>query len=868
MTARWWYVQMLLFSAMISNDNFDRQIYEETRHTILYDEHQNPVKIVVESWQVQIPVVDGIPYHDQADIYYLKQEFSAHEPASARQTTKPVFQVIKPKIVCNTYAPTQVLHVLQRPDLPKESGPYFHIKPAQHWPTSFEMLSQQEFTALYLKLLNLERIYWHYFHTSPDGVDALLKLSFNNFERKLLSLDIVDEAVFYLLRRYLKKRKWNYSGEKQELEQHVLEALEKRNIKKQREAQKVLQQKLQEERKLAEQELLEEKKRKQAYQKVQEEKRIRYEHESINDWDYCDSLPQDLYDARERALEQTKAEQYASHEKQYDLPAQTLGYLVSENMDMHAYGHFFGTALQHQLHQETCNVFDQVALQTMEHKQPVCFTKQAFLFAQAVYETNKKDWIAVAGAMSDIAQQLAFVAQDMYENPYEYIQVLAQYCDAIGQAVDETILEAMDILAYPDIAMHNLVHLGATIGYAFYRVLDLAATAHVAHIFDDNALAQEAYEKEAQRMKQDLANLQKNIAQQMATMDGPDRVKCITKIGANFFMPPIVSQAFGMHFKGAAASGALGIAESLVIDVGHDAISQIKDLQAVGVASVLAEEEIAAHALSEFAKATATTKKLIPSKPKGASSPKKFKPARRQTRKSEQKKNLPAPLISDICLKQTIAEVTALKEGIIPYTNVILKDRLEAGLKTILEEWNNLSLHSENLNNLMKDLMYESYFNELGQKINVNVINMKHVIHFEYEFVELAQGWQVRFSGGHASGICEFLKRKGLITIIHKEKLPNGCIEYECKEALTGFEFTKTEFPESWSWRKIIESGHEVFRKGIECEGKDNKLIRALCVDGVDISIKIKHHKQGSNIENILPYIETEIKEKIKKGNR
>ncbi len=76
MTARWWHVQMLLFSAMVSNDNFDRQIYEETRHIILYDEHQNPVKIVVESWQVQIPIVDGIPYHDQADIYYLKQEFT------------------------------------------------------------------------------------------------------------------------------------------------------------------------------------------------------------------------------------------------------------------------------------------------------------------------------------------------------------------------------------------------------------------------------------------------------------------------------------------------------------------------------------------------------------------------------------------------------------------------------------------------------------------------------------------------------------------------------------------------------------------------------------------------------------------------
>ncbi len=272
---------------------------------------------------------------------------------------------------------------------------------------------------------------------------------------------------------------------------------------------------------------------------------------------------------------------------------------------------------------------------------------------------------------------------------------------------------------------------------------------------------------------------------------------------------------------------------------------------------MLAEEEIAAHALSEFAKATATTKKLIPSKPKGASSPKKFKPARRQTRKSEQKKNLPAPLISDICLKQMITEVAALEEGIISYTNVILRDRLKASLKTILEEWDNLSLHSEKLNDLMKDLMYESYFNELGQKINVNVINMKHVIHFEYKFAKLAQGWQIRFSGGHAPGICEFLKKKGLITIIHKEKLPNGCIEYKCKEALTGFEFTKTEFPESWSWRKIIESGHEVFRKGIESKTDEGKLIRALCIDGVDMSVIVKHHKQGSNIRNILPYIET-----------
>ncbi len=857
MTARWWYVSMLLFSAIISNDNFNRQIHEETRHTILYDEHKNPIKIVVESWQVQVPIVDGIPYHDQADVYYLKQEFTMQQPASACQTAKPIFQVIKPKIVCNTYAPTQAPCVLQRPDLPKESGFYFQARPAQHWPTSFEMLSQKEFTALYLRLLDFERIYWHYFHMSPDDVDVLLKLSFNSFEQRLLSFDIIDEAVCYLLRRYLKKRKWNYSGEKQELEQHVLEALEKRNTKKQREAQKILQQKLQEERKLAEQELLEEKKRKQAYQKVQEEKRMRYEHESINDWDYCDSLPQDLYDTRQQALEQSKIEQYASYEKDYNLGEQALGYLVSENIDFRNYEHFCGTALQQQFHQEICQTFHQVALQTLYHKQPVNFTKQAFLFAQAAYETNKKDWIAIAGAMSDIAQQLWSIANDMHERPYEYIQVLAygidRYAQAILQGVDETILESMDMLANPDIALHNLVHLGASIGYAFYRVLDLAATAHIAHIFDDNAMAQEAYKKEAQRMKQDLAILQKNIAQQIAETDGPGRVKFITKIGTNFFVPPITANAFGMHFKGAAVSGALGVAEQALFDVAQDAVLA-QDLQAVGVASTVAQQEVSTCAVSKFAKAQETLQKSTASKIKNGSlqSSKKIGPVRKLTQKPAPKPIRPAIAIKAASAKPYLKKISSYKKGIIPYTESVFKNKFAKVLESIVEEWENSC--GQSLKEL-ENLMYRTVLDEKGQTFRINLSNIKHVTHFDYKFFKLPNGWKLQITGGHAPGICKFLQKKGLITIQKTKKLKNGRIKYTCKETATGRIFIKTEFPETWSWRKIAESGWKVFDNGVEKVGEKGISFRALQVDYVKMSVIVKHHEKCSNIENIVPYV-------------
>ena len=137
----------------------------------------------------------------------------------------------------------------------------------------------------------------------------------------------------------------------------------------------------------------------------------------------------------------------------------------------------------------------------------------------------------------------------------------------------------------------------------------------------------------------------------------------------------------------------------------------------------------------------------------------------------------------------------------------------------------------------------------LKKRVNLDI---EHIINYSIEHVENKVTGQldVFIHGGHLAGTAEALEATGLIEIIHKEILANGCIEYNLKNTLTGFHFTKTEFPVHWNYKKLVQNCWNVYESSLSTEVaiSGGKIAKTGVVDNCKIDLIVKAYPNTHNI--------------------
>ena len=293
----------------------------------------------------------------------------------------------------------------------------------------------------------------------------------------------------------------------------------------------------------------------------------------------------------------------------------------------------------------------------------------------------------------------------------------------------------------------------------------------------------------------------------MAESTGPQRVEAITRFGADFVVPGKIIHAVG-GICGAIRSQAKimrtieGVALALGDELGFEEISQ-ELILATEQLEVAAQENIVNNLAAELMEAQVNAPKVI----------------------------MPFRSIEHI-----IKEVKSLG-GIIPF----YMTELHAEVKAILDH----ITHSvkKSFNQELRQRFSRKIMEQNGIKTQVN-LDLDHVVNMEYKFVRNKDlgGYEIRLSGGHLAGSCEALETSGLVTILEKKLLSNGCWEYKLENNITGYQFHKTEFLASWNEEKLIKSCWEVFEQGAEIVSKDSKHIRNGVIDNeFEMSIIVKH---------------------------
>ena len=111
---------------------------------------------------------------------------------------------------------------------------------------------------------------------------------------------------------------------------------------------------------------------------------------------------------RETALRKTKATNYAKHEQNYNLDAQTTDMLQAQGIDHQQFQNLSGTIFQHQLFCEAANCYKKIAKIIFYHGVKHSLLVPSILqLAQASFESTKLEIFDLSIQLNDLADLLA-----------------------------------------------------------------------------------------------------------------------------------------------------------------------------------------------------------------------------------------------------------------------------------------------------------------------------------------------------------------------------------------------------------------------------------------------------------------------------
>lgn len=735
-------------------------------------------------------MIDGMRMEWQKEERVVEKLFPIHNQTKIG-ACDDLLPVEKTKPIVASFHQKQAVPIRPLPTQKQSSKFYTDIRMAPHQATTFESMSNREIVAA----IFYDRYCLTWYHMNSSQKYKMMGLNYKKFEQQLLSdKTLLDWSVWELWNEYKDTRLWNLGNQKGIHEESIRSALENREKDKNQEIEALFAKIAQQEKVKAEQELLqiyrEKRVKKGTFIQIDYEllKRFSKDHEII-----CGEFLQN-YD---QALETSQLQNYEQQDIHYELDNQTRGYLSYKNIDYKEFENFIGTNLQQAYHAQTCKIFkDAARLQSKIFHDSDLLTGACHI-GVAAHEANKQERTAATGALCIIGSKLV-------KYTAESIEITQRYGLAVAEGVIESATDFFHMLANP---FETLCGIGKMI----YFVLDTLALEETAADFshDPKIVAL------AQQRRAEISNGLHLLVEHVQNMDGPARVKAITKFGADFVIPGKITSACARLLGGVCVQAReLRKIENVMSILWEDLrAEQAFEFAAQGAGKIVHEEGAFTEILTEFFE------------------------AENQLSKASQ---IPRSL------KTIVNEIRNVHNGVIPFDRIDLYEEVNLILKEIMAK----------INKPISKSVRQKYISRFIDNKNVQM-NWEHVTSCGFNLNKRNNKgfFEILLEINHESGVCALLQEAGIVKIKKMEKLPNGCCKYLLENSFNGKIFEKTEFPLGWSFEKIMESGWNIYEKSSLAFDidRDGKISKVASIDNVLIKIIATNHATDCNIITIYP---------------
>ncbi len=601
---------------------------------------------------------------------------------------------------------------------------------------------------------------------------------------------------------------------------------------------------------------------------------------------------QEIWQGREQALLATEHNHCAKSLKSYAFDQQTMGYCMHQQIDYHVYEQFDGTQLQHQFHQEMCQIFkDAAQLQwSLPCQRPLVYvaTQCAQLShfynqEQSTFETGGlliigkgcitleilvgglsktalRSVIGLFHVLNGIAHTLqastcALFDTYIAQTSSDMMGVIAQRADRfldqddqhyrlIQQAKKDMDEQALQCCEKIVATMHS-------IGVSIQQLLDgmlLNVTADATKVLAQRAQRSITdpekvanilltHQYIAQRQAQNPLSIEYQ-KQQFLALAPEEKVATVGKLFADFFVTPELYAA--------------GIAK--MYEAGATIASSINDFKNFPSEEILIQAENVALAISQeaaVAQEVSIQEQLSEEIINGMQT---FF----QVANNTPVPTGPPPIPTTV---QEVRELFANSEYVIHTKDGEILLSPQAPFFEEVKKQIRKILNKE-AKTIQKEIDLGCYTEYVQQDIvwhNVSrpcEMETTHAIKTQIEMVMYdSKGCIPKYTGGHFAGTCQRLEDAGLVKILGKRSLGNGVIEYKLQCTFSKVTYLKTEFAPSWTIPDIFKAGWQAARYGAENITIDGVIFNHLQVHGVDISAAFRIDRDGLLHIKVFPYI-------------
>lgn len=559
----------------------EMQNYEKVTHDIIYNDQGGVTRVELWASRVQVPVIDGCVWWPDAQGYILHASYDVI-PGSDKKITEydlrqQSFQMQKPNIEYNAPTASEYVTILHGNQKPTSSGLFVRVRAnsSDEWPRGIESLSSRQLGDLIIATLAYEKYCRRKYHMSREQKDALMSAwMYKTFTQNLLKDETLSEAVIWeLWNEFDRSKLWKFGSDRQDCKQEIEQVLKNREEKRFKKVRKQLEDSCKKKAEQIEQQLLykavkqAEKREKEQLPQIQAslvqiprtQDFLDIEYASNfwsiqDDFDYEQSL---LY---QNALDQTIEQNFVQYDQTYKLNAQTVGYLYTQGFNPVEYLYLNGTALQHQLHIQTCQILDQAA-----QVQRCLYSRSNLLgvvldVADAAHHANKQEQIRIAVQLLKIECGLLNVAHELILHAPEYAVSLAS--GVVHSAKD---------------FVHMFIHPAQTVqglGRAVYFVLETVA-------LNSSEMVAQYPELRAQRdqKNQQIKDGIRQLGHALVNSTGLQKVELLARFGADFVVPGKIIHAVGgvlgaVRSQSRIMSTLEGVVSSLGEQFGFEEIAQ------------------------------------------------------------------------------------------------------------------------------------------------------------------------------------------------------------------------------------------------------------------------------------------------------
>lgn len=780
---------LILFLLSLWVDCQSGQYLENSRVTYdyEYDACGALTQVQVTAIYSRVPMLEGQPCISMSEEWTLKQSYQVIDNVISELANFVDFN--QSKLVNSEYKVSQNSFNFNRLPYqqPEKKSQGFYV-------TARQAPRDTAWTyADYARFMALERHSQMSYRMSYVQKCQMMNLHYEKFVKKLLTMDLVStKDLLNLWQEYKAKRWWNKHQEKDTFEKLLIQLLQDRDNKRAGEIQQKMQKACVQKKEEVERELL--KKREHGIRSIPQY--------------LTEFIPHEVVQQRADALKSSVLEKFKTRQAVYDIAPHIAGYMNAYGFDVNDYAICSGTSFNHQLHQETINLFDQATI--MHRHQPFLGLSIAQM-ADGSCAANKRQHVSISQTLADLGWALLGIPHGIGDSVISNVMFPYHLAKGIGKAL----VYVVSGIVYQAISFHDegkkyrndackaydvMKHIGWTIAEPI-----LLNDEYIDYCSQD---VQDYRDKRAQGILQTVNAAVDYCNEHTSTHD---KIKFATRLLTDYQYGAKVLHAtigtIGMlaahaKYQIHTPQFALALAEGMEMELGAHQFAQeiVKDSE------IEQQIEQLVSAMKSKVVAQATPKTIRSS-------------------------------------VEIIEEIQRFPGGEIPRSNVELIKELKGSLK-ILGKKASMNTCQEIINSKTVRLLRE------------------HIFSFEFDLKKGVNGFKLYFQGGHTQKVWAMLQEEKYVQILSKNALPGGLIEYQIKNLVTGQIFTKTVFNEKyWSATRIKDAAYEIYKNPInDVVSQDKKtILREGVIDNVSMHIIFRVHdentvKESIDIKNFLPY--------------